>query len=80
MRLRDIERERGDLHQIIPHLVNEQGQHATARQLGVSVSTINNWLMRNGYILKRQYIREETLPEYFSRKQLEAVRSLKESE
>lgn len=55
--VRHLEKEHGDLHKLIPPLVNEQGQHATAKQLGVSVSTINNWLMRNGYVLKRQYVR-----------------------
>lgn len=57
-RLAALEQKRGDLHQVIPRLVNAHGQAETARRLGVSVSTINNWLMRNGYVLKRQYVRE----------------------
>lgn len=57
-RIRQLEQEEGDLHKLIPPLVNEYGQPETARRLGVSQSTISQWLMRNGYVLKRQYVRE----------------------
>jgi transposase-like protein len=49
MKLKAIEKQRGDLHQIIPPLVNEYGQHKAAEILGVSVSTINKWLKDNHY-------------------------------
>lgn len=49
---------RGNLHDVIPPMVNRMGQQQAAQQLGVSPFTINRWLRQNGYVLKRQYIRE----------------------
>ncbi len=49
---------RGNLHDVIPPMVNQLGQHQAAHQLGVSPFTINRWLRQNGYVLKRQYVRE----------------------
>lgn len=50
-KLLDIERERGDLHQVIPALVNQNNglQTVAARILGVSAVTISLWLKKNGY-------------------------------
>ena len=48
----------GNLHEVIPPIVNRVGQHEAAHQLGVSPFTINRWLKQNGYVLKRQYVRE----------------------
>lgn len=50
-KLLEIERERGDLHQVIPALVNQNDgmQNKAARILGVSSVTISLWLKKNGY-------------------------------
>jgi hypothetical protein len=58
-RLRDLEAQYGDLHKVIPKLVNEGGQQYAAFQLGVSISTISSWLKDNGYIQKVEYVRKE---------------------
>lgn len=56
-RVLEIQRKYGDLHDVIPKLVNEVGQVGAGRLLGISPATVNGWLKVNGYILKRQYIR-----------------------
>jgi len=50
-KLLEIERSQGDLHQVIPPLINDNNglQSAAARSLGVTQSTISNWLRKNGY-------------------------------
>ncbi len=59
MKLRDIEKQKGDLNRVIPELVNAHGQHETARILGVSAATVNKWLKDNGYTLKQVYVKQE---------------------
>ncbi len=56
-RLRELEQELGDLHQIIPALVNEKGQAGAAQQLGVTQATISYWLSANGYIKREKWVR-----------------------
>jgi hypothetical protein len=48
----------GNLHEVIPAMVNQIGQLKAADRLGVSPHTVNRWLKENGYKLKRQYVRE----------------------
>lgn len=52
-----LERQHGDLHQIIPRKVAELGAPVTARQLGVNTSWIRHWMRRHGYRLHRQAVR-----------------------
>ena len=60
-RLRIVEQRCGDLHTVIPKLVNEIGQSETARLLGVSQFTVNRWLKKHHYKPKIVYIKcEET--------------------
>jgi predicted transcriptional regulator len=57
-KLKDLERKYGDLHKIIPRLVNQRGQQEdAARALKVSQATISDWLKDNGYQLVRRYER-----------------------
>lgn len=67
-RLREVEKLVGDLHGVIPVLVNQHGQAEAARRLGVSQGTISRWLRVNGYVVTytysltdagRQAVREE---------------------
>lgn len=55
-KLKGLERERGDLHAVIPPLVNAVGQNEAARILKVSQSTISNWLRNNGYVQQTKYV------------------------
>lgn len=59
-RLNELERRHGDLHSVIPELVNRLGQHRTAQQLGVSSFTINHWLKANGYVRVIRYEQRES--------------------
>lgn len=54
-RVRDLEAQHGDLHQVIPPLVNKNGQAEAARELGVSQFTISRWLKDNGYERRTVY-------------------------
>lgn len=54
-RLKELEAERGDLHKVIPQMVNLHGQAYAAAQLKTSVATINKWLKTNGYQLIQRY-------------------------
>lgn len=58
-RLTELEDQYGNLHKVIPPLVNEVGQAETARRLGVSQATISVWLKANGYESKTVYERPE---------------------
>ena len=58
-RIPELEKEYGDLHKIIPPLVNEGGQKYAAFQLGVSQATISEWLRDNGYTAKTTYEKQE---------------------
>lgn len=54
-RVRELEAEHGDLHKVIPPLVNKNGQGEAARELGVSQFTISKWLKDNGYERRTVY-------------------------
>lgn len=56
-----IEREHGDLTELIPQLVNQFGQVETAQRLNVSQHTISRWLKENGYIRHTQYVHRTEL-------------------
>lgn len=58
--IKKLEQERGDLHQVIPALVNRYGQVEAGRRLGVSAATISIWLRRHGY---RRITRYERVPQ-----------------
>jgi hypothetical protein len=57
-KLKRLEIERGNLDEVIPSLVNRNGQHVTAKALGVSAATINKWLKDNGYVRRQFYVKE----------------------
>ena len=46
--VRDLERKYGDLHKVIPALVNEHGQDGAARRLGMNPSTLTSRLKALG--------------------------------
>lgn len=54
-----IVEQHGNLHDVIPKVVNRVGQIKGAEILGVSPFTLNRWLKNNGYELKRMYVRKE---------------------
>lgn len=56
-RLRELEAAHGNLHDVIPDLVNQKGQAGAAAALGVSGATISTWLKDNGYKQVIRYIR-----------------------
>ncbi|MBN8594016.1 MAG: hypothetical protein J0M33_19835 [Anaerolineae bacterium] len=58
-----LEKEKGDLHKVIPPLVNAGGQKLAATELNVSQATISEWLTRNRYVRKVQYVPLEAQPE-----------------
>lgn len=47
--LKDLEREKGDLDQVIPPLVNQFGVVEAARKLKMSAATVGKWLKDNNY-------------------------------
>lgn len=55
----ELTKQHGDLHQIIPKLVSEEGQESTARKLGVKQAWISRWLRGNGYEPHTQWIKPE---------------------
>ena len=57
VRLKEVEKKRGDLHSLIPPLVNERGQEGAAQELGVSQSAISTWLKKQNYIKVTTYVR-----------------------
>lgn len=57
-RVREIQKKYGDLHNVIPKLVNAKGQSAAGKELGLSSATINLWLKNHGYKKVIQYVRE----------------------
>jgi hypothetical protein len=61
--LRDLEAKHGDLHKVIPQLVNRYGQLETALRLGTTQATISGWLKSNGYVFKGEWTRTETTSE-----------------
>lgn len=56
-KLKELERVHGDLHAVIPQLVNCGGQAHAAYQLGTTVKTISTWLSMNGYAQVIRYER-----------------------
>ena len=52
-----LEKQYGDLHLLIPPMVNMHGQAFVAQSLGVSQYFISNWLKQNGYVMGITYIR-----------------------
>jgi transposase-like protein len=58
-KVRSIEDIQGELHHVIPPLVNKYGQWEAGRRLGISGTTINRWLKDNGYRRRVTYIQEE---------------------
>jgi hypothetical protein len=59
--LKDLEQRYGDLHKIIPQLVNQGGQGFAACELKTTQATISNWLKDNGYVKKTEWVKEEEL-------------------
>ena len=59
-RVKGLQQKYGDLHRVIPRLVNEGGQLKAAKVLGLSPATINKWLKDNGYQKRIQYIHVES--------------------
>lgn len=58
-RVRELEREHGDLHDVIPQLVNIHGQSKAGELLGVCSATINKWLKEHHYRKVIMYVRDE---------------------
>ena len=54
--LKRLEAEQGDLHKIIPKLVNDGGQAYAAHQLNTTQATISRWLKTNGYSVKTFWV------------------------
>jgi hypothetical protein len=52
-----LEKQYGDLHQIIPALVNDVGQVEAATRLGVKQNWLSRWLATNGYSRETVWIR-----------------------
>lgn len=59
MKIRELETLHGDLHRIVPDLVNAYGQWEAGRRLGVSGTTVCRWLHQNGYRRRTLYVRDE---------------------
>ena len=57
---KSLEAIHGDLHGLIPTMVNKYGQVYTAQSLGVSQYFISDWLRRNGYLRVIQYVRMDS--------------------
>lgn len=58
-RLREVEQEHGNLHDVIPRLADEHGQDKAGDMLGLSGATISTWLRDNGYKQRKRWEREE---------------------
>jgi DNA invertase Pin-like site-specific DNA recombinase len=54
-----LAKQHGDLHELIPQMVNEKGQSKTADELGVHQGWISRWLNRNGYRQVIQWVKED---------------------
>lgn len=51
-----LEKQHGNLHDVIPALCTEIGQSATAQKLGVTQSWVSRWLRDNGYHAQIIYV------------------------
>lgn len=56
-----LEKQHGDLNDVIPKLASEIGQQDAAQKLGVRQSWISRWLRINGYVAVTQYVKAETV-------------------
>lgn len=56
--LRELEQKHGDLHKVIPPLVNDHSQAEAARILGVTQATVSLWLRKNGYVKREAWERD----------------------
>lgn len=59
-RLKDVEKELGNLELVIPPLVNKGGQKFAAEKLEFSQPTISGWLKDNGYISRTIWQKDAT--------------------
>ena len=55
--IKKLEQERGNLHAVIPQMVEQYGQIRAGQMLGVSAATISKWLISNGYRRRVKYER-----------------------
>lgn len=72
-KLRELERKHGDLHKVIPPLVNTQNQQGAAQVLETTQATISNWLTANHYQPTTTWLPKEQAVE----RQLAFLRALK---
>ena len=59
-KVKNLQTSMGNLHEVIPPLVESLGQKGAGKKLGVSESTINQWLKEHGYKRVTRYIRIES--------------------
>lgn len=75
--LKEFESKGVDLNAAIPAMVNQEGQKGAATALGVSVSTISQWLKTNGFVARTIYTRPdgivEVVPDAATRDRLAAL-------
>lgn len=58
--LAELEKQYGNLENVIPKLVNTGGQAYAAHQLNTTQATISNWLRSNGYEMLVTYVKRQT--------------------
>lgn len=58
IKVRKLEAQHGDLHQVIPPLVTQYGQWEAGRRLGVSGTTLSRWLKQHGYRPQTRWVRD----------------------
>lgn len=51
---------KGKPEEVIVPLVNQIGQVAAAKQLGIAAATVNSWLKENGYVKVVRYVKKES--------------------
>ena len=49
----------GNLHQVIPDMVQKMGQVGASQKLGVTQNWVSRWLRDNGYEPRIVYVRRE---------------------
>lgn len=52
-----LQKQYGNLHDVIPPLVSELGQVGASIKLGVRQNWLSRWMKRNGYVKGVQYVR-----------------------
>jgi predicted transcriptional regulator len=55
--IKKLEQDRGNLHDVIPLLVEQYGQIRAGQMLGVSATTISRWLKEHGYERRTMWVR-----------------------